>query len=101
MDTTGNKWTDQQISELISMTARGFSRQAIADHLGKPWRGVKDKAERLGIRPASMPTAKKPDPQVKERKCLKCGDGFESQWVGHRICPKCAPAVDKMRGSMA
>jgi hypothetical protein len=25
----------------------------------------------------------------KRRKCLRCGDAFESQWAGERICVKC------------
>lgn len=26
---------------------------------------------------------------AKRRACLKCRDGFESEWAGERICPRC------------
>lgn len=29
----------------------------------------------------------------KERRCLKCGEGFLSDGPGHRICPACRPRV--------
>jgi len=45
--------------------------------------------------------SKKPAPEVevelepitifvaKARKCLMCGTSFQSEWAGHRVCPKC------------
>lgn len=30
-----------------------------------------------------------PDRARKSRNCLRCGTGFESEWSGERICPRC------------
>jgi len=36
---------------------------------------------------------KKPEPEkvfkADKRKCLKCGNTFNSEWIGHRICQNC------------
>lgn len=40
---------------------------------------------------ATKGTESKPtkDYNAAERKCLNCGSQFQSEWEGHRICPKC------------
>ena len=29
------------------------------------------------------------DTDVKNRRCLLCGDSFPSEWAGERVCRKC------------
>jgi hypothetical protein len=31
----------------------------------------------------------RPEDEVKVRRCLMCGDEFESSWAGERVCKRC------------
>lgn len=48
-----------------------------------------DRERRLWIIPQVNPEAARA-----ERRCLSCGDGFDSEWAGNRICGKCRTHVD-------
>lgn len=48
-----------------------------------------DRERRLWIIPQVDPDAARA-----ERRCLSCGDGFDSEWAGNRICGKCRTHVD-------
>jgi uncharacterized paraquat-inducible protein A len=32
---------------------------------------------------------KAPEDTAKIRQCLKCRNGFPSEWIGERVCPRC------------
>ena len=36
--------------------------------------------------------------QRKERACMMCGEGFESEWFGERICRKCKSTAAYRQG---
>lgn len=36
--------------------------------------------------------------QRKERDCMMCGEGFESEWFGERICRKCKSTAAYRQG---
>ena len=39
---------------------------------------------------AAQGKATSKDPEAKMRKCLRCGNPFESQWIGNRLCLGCS-----------
>ncbi|MBJ26903.1 MAG: hypothetical protein CL567_04505 [Alphaproteobacteria bacterium] len=39
-------------------------------------------------------------PEIKERKCLKCREVFPSQWAGERICKRCKSSGSWRNGSV-
>ena len=41
-----------------------------------------------------------PEPEIKERKCLKCREVFPSQWAGERICKRCKSSGSWRNGSV-
>ena len=34
-------------------------------------------------------TIEEPRYESKRRNCLMCGDGFDSEWAGERVCKRC------------
>lgn len=41
-----------------------------------------------------------PAPHVaKDRSCLRCRNGFQSNWSGERICPRCKSSSSWQRGT--
>lgn len=46
---TGLKWTDADIDRLTVLWAKGWSRYAIAAHMGRSWSSVRKAASRYGI----------------------------------------------------
>jgi hypothetical protein len=39
--------------------------------------------------PTEMPADQPAKDVNRQRDCLRCGDSFESEWAGVRICPRC------------
>jgi len=56
---------------------------------GRPRKG--EIRPKLG-RPKKVKEELEPNPDRKERHCLKCNDQFLSEWAGNRLCPICGRA---------
>jgi hypothetical protein len=38
------------------------------------------------------------DAEAKERRCLMCGETFQSEWAGERICRRCRSSAAWRQG---
>lgn len=47
-----------------------------------------ERAPAARLKRHQRPAPEKPG-DARMRRCLSCGEEFESQWVGHRICRHC------------
>jgi hypothetical protein len=88
------------------MINAGYGWSAIGKKLNRAPGGVANHArDYLGLNYSPLPKSQsrkrperpseylqkppeKPD-EIKRRKCLGCGDEFDSKWIGNRLCKQC------------
>lgn len=80
-------WTDDEQTLVALLVDRGWSVTRIAAMLGRTPGSVQTQCSRLGI--VGDRYVSKQNPKAKWRKCLCCGQGFMSSWIGNRICSPC------------
>lgn len=58
------------------------------------------RVETTPTRDAKQDTTQDADPQYerKNRRCMMCGEDFESDWAGERICRRCKSTEAYRRG---
>ncbi len=86
-------WSAAAIESLRRHWADGLTTAEIASRLGKTARAVECKVYKLRARGCILP-ARRPDKagrsdQRARRRCLYCGDDFDSSHRGNRICSGC------------
>lgn len=85
--TKGNPWTEEEKAWLAERMKEGKTYAEIAAMLGRTPGSVQTQCSRLGI--VGDRYVSKQNPKAKWRKCLCCGEGFMSSWIGNRICSPC------------
>ena len=92
-------WTEQEDAILRTMVAAGSGWKEVGRVLDKSKSGVRGYAIRNGIELVGKKEIQKREyryarPLEKKctrarRKCLTCGETFQSKWIGNRICKPC------------
>lgn len=85
--TVNRKWTEDEETLLSMLADRGWSSIRIAGLLKRTPSAVQTKRSHLGI--IGDRYLSKQKPEGKWRKCMCCGQGFSSEWIGNRICSPC------------
>jgi len=87
-----NKFTQEEVDQIIASRTDGLTIQEIADCLGCDFDHIKNKLAALRIT-----NSIKRSP----RKCLSCGTQFPSAGPQNRICPQCSTATHRDAGRFA
>lgn len=86
-------WPASAVDSLQTHWNAGLTTAEIAARLGKSVRAVECKIYKLRARgcilPARRPGKAGQNDQRARRRCLYCGDDFDSSHRGNRICPGC------------
>lgn len=80
-------WTEDEQTFVAMLVDRGWSPTWVAKLLKRTPSSVQTQCSRLGIAGTRFPSKQKP--KGKWRKCMCCGSGFSSEWIGNRICSPC------------
>ena len=105
------QYTEFEDEVILRGIAEGKSFTAIAEELPRRsgWSVCQRARNYLGYKPAGKqvkPKTSNKKPRTDEnrarRKCLgDCGQYFESEWIGNRICKRCAGSSAHKSGAMA
>jgi len=100
------KWSDPRV--VAAFTERSLARLDLADvgrEFGLTVCSVKDRVKQMGISRRVSQSQRQPrnDPRTGRdgpalRRCLNCGNNFNSSGFGHRICGLCKNVVNSYRG---
>jgi hypothetical protein len=80
------KWTTEFYAEVTALKGAGMLWREVARKLGMCESTLTEGYRRHTWKHAARPEFK---PVTAPRTCLKCGQTFESEWAGNRMCQSC------------
>lgn len=99
---TTPSWSESAVESLRQHWVDGLTTAEIAGRLGKTVRAVECKIYKLRVRGCVLPARRgaksnhdgefpgtKQADQRARRRCLYCGESFDSSHHGNRLCPGC------------